>query len=133
VKQLPYVVEPPGFPKLAPPAAVVGAIQAVLGGSVPASVIAANTGPFLVAIGHFEPTPGVIHAKLAGASFAVTRDTEFQVQVRVGFVFEPPAGVPAPRVGILPAGSRTAWSMSSLAPHPGRTPTTWWSTTGVRP
>jgi hypothetical protein len=109
VKQLPYVVEPPGFPKLAPPAAVVGAIQAVLGGSVPASVIAANTGPFLVAIGHFEPTPGVIHAKLAGGSFAVTRDTEFQVQVRVGFVFEPPAGVPAPRVGIL-----TGWLTHGL-------------------
>ncbi|HKW98796.1 MAG TPA: hypothetical protein VJN43_13745 [Bryobacteraceae bacterium] len=109
VKLLPYVVEPPGFPHLPAPAQVVGAIQVVLGGAVPAKVIAENTGPFLVAIGHFQPTPGVIQAKLAGGSFAVTRDTEFQVQVRVGFLFEPPAGSPAPRVGIL-----TGWLTHGL-------------------
>jgi len=109
VKQLPYVVEPPGFPPLPPPPEVLGAIQAVLGGALPASIIAANTGPFLVAIGHFEPTPGVIQAKLAGGSFAVTRDTEFEVQVRVGFLFTPPTGVPAPPVGIL-----TGWLTHGL-------------------
>jgi hypothetical protein len=109
VKQLPYVVSPPGFPPLPAPAAIVGAIRAALGGTLPNTVIAANTGPLLIAIGHFEPTPGVIHAKLDGRRFSVTRDVEFQVRVRVGFLFEPPSGVSAPRVGIL-----TGWLTRGL-------------------
>lgn len=109
VKQLPYFVGPPGFPDLPAPPEVIGAIGAVLSGSVPAGIIAANTKPLLVAIGHFEPTPSVIQAQLAGGRFAVTRDVEFQVKVRVGFVFEPPPGLPVPSVSIL-----TGWLTRGL-------------------
>jgi hypothetical protein len=109
VKQLPYFVSPPGFPNLPAPPEVVGAIQAVLGGAVPAGLVAANTQPLLVAIGHFEPTPGPIDAQLAGGRFAVTRDVEFEVKVRVGFIFQPPTGVPAPNVSIL-----TGWLTRGL-------------------
>src|SRR5689334_4582746 len=80
VKQLPYFVSPPGFPPLPAPPEVVGAIGAVLQGAVPPAVIAANTKPLLVAIGHFEPTAGDIKAQLAGASLSITRDTRFQVK-----------------------------------------------------
>lgn len=101
VKLLPYGVSPPGFPPLSAPDSAVAAIAGVLGGSVPYNVIKDNTSLFLVAIGHFEPTTGVIDAKRVGTSFSVTRDTEFQVRVRVGFLFQPPAGLQAPRVGIV--------------------------------
>jgi hypothetical protein len=110
VKMLPYVVKPPGFPPQPTPPEVLGAISAVLNGAVPASVIAANTGIFLVAIGHFEPNATAIKATLEeDGRFSVTRDTEFQVQVRIGFLFQPPAGVPAPNVGIL-----TGWLTRGL-------------------
>jgi hypothetical protein len=109
VKQLPYFVEPPGFPNLPAPAPVIAAIQAVLGGGVPANLITANTSPLLVAIGHFEPTPSVIEAKLAGGRLAVTRDIEFQVKVRIGFVFKPPGGSHLPSVSIL-----TGWLTRGL-------------------
>jgi hypothetical protein len=109
VKQLPYFVDPPGFPNLPAPAEVIAAIQVVLGGVAPASLIAANTKPLLVAIGHFEPTPSVIEAELAGGRLAVTRDIQFQVKVRVGFVFSPPAGLPLPSVSIL-----TGWLTRGL-------------------
>ena len=101
VKQLPYVVSPPGFPPLPAPPQVVGAIQAALSGALALSTIAANTSPLLVAIGSFVPTPGVIQADLAGGRFTVTRDVEFQVRVRIGFLFQPPPGLSVPRVGIL--------------------------------
>jgi hypothetical protein len=110
VKTLPYVVEPPGFPPQQTPPAVLGAIQATLGGAVPASVIAANTGIFLVAMGQFVPNATGITADLDNdGRFTVTRDTEFQVRVRIGFLFQPPAGVPAPNVGIL-----TGWLTRGL-------------------
>src|SRR5262249_34713327 len=109
VKPLPYFVEPPGFPPLAPPPEVVGAISAVLGDQVPADLIAANTVPLLVAIGHFEPTPGTIGAERHGHQLAVVRDVEFEVKVRVGFRFEPPPGLPVPPVGIL-----TGWLTHGL-------------------
>lgn len=110
VKQLPYVVSPPGFPPLSAPPQVVSAIQAVLGGAALGSgVIAANTSPLLVAIGSFVPAPGVIQADLAGGRFTVTRDVEFQVRVRIGFLFQPPPGVPVPRVGLL-----TGWLTRGL-------------------
>ena len=101
IKQLPYVVSPPGFPALPAPPQVVAAIQGVLGGALDSGTIAANTSPFLVAMGSFQTTPGTIQAQLAGGRFAVTRDVEFQVRVRIGFLFQPPAGVAVPRVGIL--------------------------------
>ena len=101
LKQLPYVVSPPGFPPLPAPPQVVAAIQGVLGGALDSGTIAANTSPFLVAMGSFQTTPGTIQADLAGGSFAVTRDVEFQVRVRIGFLFQPPQGIAAPRVGIL--------------------------------
>jgi hypothetical protein len=124
VKQLPYFVDPPGFPNLPAPVEVIAAIQAVLGGAVPASVIAANTKPLLVAIGHFEPTPSVIEADYAGGRLAVTRDIEFRVKVRVGFVFSPPPGLSVPSVSIL-----TGWLTRGLVdfligkkPDPGVDP-----------
>jgi len=101
VRQLPYVVSPPGFPPLPAPPQVVAAIQGVLGGALNSATIAANTSPFLVAMGSFQMTPGTIQAQLAGGRFAVTRDVEFQVRVRIGFLFQPPNGVAVPRVGIL--------------------------------
>ncbi len=100
-KPLPYVVEPSGFPPLPAPPEVVAIIQAVLGGALDSASIAANTKPLLVAIGSFQPTPGTIQAQLAGGRFAVTRDVEFQVRIRIGFLFEPPPGATLPRVGIL--------------------------------
>jgi hypothetical protein len=109
VKQLPYVVSPPGFPPLPAPPEVVAAIQGVLGGALNANTIAANTSPLLVAIGSFPTTPETISAQLAGGRFAVTRDVEFQVRVRIGFLFQPPAGVTVPRVGIL-----TGWLTRGL-------------------
>jgi hypothetical protein len=110
VKQLPYVVSPPGFPPQPAPPQVLSAIQAALGpAGLDSNVIAANTSILLVAIGNFAPTPGVIRAKVAGRTFAVTRDVEFQVRVRIGFLFQPPPGLPVPRVGIL-----TGWLTRGL-------------------
>ena len=109
LKQLPYVVSPPGFPPLPAPPEVVAAIQGVLGGVLDANTIAANTSPFLVAMGSFQTTPGTIQAQLAGGRFAVTRDVEFQVRVRIGFLFQPPQGIAVPRVGIL-----TGWLTRGL-------------------
>jgi hypothetical protein len=109
VKMLPYVVEPPSFPPLPAPPEVVAAIQGALGGAVPADVIAAGTAPFLVAIGHFEPTPKPIRARLVRRSFTVVRDLEFQVKVRVGFFFTPPPAAPVPAIGIL-----TGWLTHGL-------------------
>jgi hypothetical protein len=109
VKQLPYVVSPPGFPPLPAPPEVITAIRGVLGGALDANTIAANTSPLLVAIGSFQATPETIHAQRAGGRFDVTRDVEFQVRVRVGFLFQPPHGVAAPPVGIL-----TGWLTRGL-------------------
>lgn len=101
IKQLPYVISPPGFPPLPAPTEVVAAIQGVLSGAVDSGTIAANTSPFLVAMGSFQTTPGTIQARLADGRFAVTRDVDFEVRVRIGFMFRPPQGVSVPRVGIL--------------------------------
>jgi hypothetical protein len=110
IKQLPYVIVPPGFPQLPAPPEVVAAIQGVLGGALDPGTIAANTSPFLVAIGSFQTTPGTIQARLAGGRFDVIRDVEFQVRIRIGFMFRPPQGVSVPRVGIL-----TGWLTRGLA------------------
>lgn len=109
IKQLPYVISP-GFPPLPAPPEVVAAIQGVLGGALDSGTIAANTSPFLVAMGSFQTTPGTIQAQLAGGRFAVARDVEFQVRVRIGFMFRPPQGVSVPSVGVL-----TGWLTRGLA------------------
>jgi len=70
----------------------------VLGGALDSGTIAANTSPFLVAMGSFQTTPGTIQAQLAGGRLAVTRDVEFQVRVRIGFLFQPPTGVALVRI-----------------------------------
>ena len=90
-------------------AQLIAAIQAALGGGTPARIIAGNTRPLRVAIGHLEPTPSVMEAELAGRRFAVTRDIEFQVKVRIGFVFRPAAGLSLPSVSIL-----TGWLTRGL-------------------
>lgn len=97
-KVLPYVVEPPGFPPLPAPPLAIGAIQSVSG--LPASVVQANTNVFLVAMGQFIQA-GPLTGKLAGGSFRVTKTVHFQVRIRTGFLFRPPAAVNAPAVGIL--------------------------------
>ena len=51
-------------------------------------------------MGQFLPTTAIA-AGLAGASFRVTKEVHFEVRIRIGFLFQPPAGVPAPAVGIL--------------------------------
>ena len=95
---LPYVVEPPGFPPTPPPPQIVGAIQAITG--LPAGLITANTEILLVAIGRFV-ADGVTTARLRGANFAVEKIVRFEVRIGTGFLFQPPAGVPAPAVGVL--------------------------------
>jgi len=130
-KQLPYVVSPPGFPPLPAPAQVVGTIQFVLGGAVDAATIAANTSPLLVAIGSFQPTPGMIQAQLAGGRFAVTRDVEFQVRVRIGFLFQPPQGVAVPSVGILTSWLTRGFVDFLIGTSPGRMRVMSWCTTGA--
>lgn len=97
-KLLPYVVEPPGFPPTPPPPPIVGLIQAITG--LPAAVVTANTEILLVAIGQFV-ADGVPTARLRGANFEVSKTARFEVRIRTGFLFEPPAGVPVPPVGVL--------------------------------
>jgi len=108
-KQLPYVVSPPGFPALPAPPQVIATIQAALGGALSAATITANTGPLLVAMGSLQPTPGMIQADLTGPIFTVTRDVEFQAQIRLGFLFQPPQGVAVSSVGVL-----TGWLTRGL-------------------
>ena len=97
-KLLPYIVEPPGFPPQAPPPPIVGLIQSITG--LPAAVVAANTQILLVAIGRFV-ADGMTTARLRGANFEVSKIARFEVRIRTGFLFEPPAGVPVPPVGVL--------------------------------
>jgi len=95
---LPYVVDPPGFPDQPPPPPIVGVIQSVTG--LPAPLITANTEILLVAIGRFV-ADGPTTARLRGANFDVDKIVRFEVRIRTGFLFQPPAGVPAPPVGVL--------------------------------
>jgi hypothetical protein len=98
-KLLPYVVSPPGFPALPPPPEVVGFIQQVT--ALPPDVVAANTQVLLVAIGQFLGEGGPITGRLTGDNFSYTRLMHFEVRVRTGFLFQPPAGVAAQAVGLL--------------------------------
>jgi len=101
---LPYILgrgNSPDFPRLVPPPQILGFFQSVLGQyGVPPEIIQPNTRQFLMALGNFMDTPPA-RGRLAGGVFRVTKDVGFQVQLKLGFLFQPPAGVPAPSVGIL--------------------------------
>ena len=101
---LPYILgrgNSPDFPKVVPPPQILGFFQSVLGPyGVPAEIIQPNTRQFLMALGNFMDTAPA-RGKLAGGVFQVFKDVGFQVQLKLGFLFQPPAGVPAPSVGIL--------------------------------
>jgi hypothetical protein len=98
---LPYILgrgNSPDFPRLVPPPQILGFFQSVLG--LPAEIIQPNTRQFLMALGNFMDTPPA-RGKQKGGVFQVIKDVGFQVQLKLGFLFQPPAGVPAPSVGIL--------------------------------
>ena len=101
---LPYILgrgNSPDFPTVVPPPQVLGFFQSVLGPQgVPAEIIQPNTRQFLMALGNFMDTAPA-RGTLAGGVFRVFKDVAFQVQLKLGFLFQPPAGVPAPSVGIL--------------------------------
>ncbi|HZF38535.1 MAG TPA: hypothetical protein VE715_06915, partial [Blastocatellia bacterium] len=63
-------------------------------------IIQPNTRQFLMALGNFLDTAPA-RGKMAGGVFQVIKDVAFQVQLKLGFLFQPPAGVTAPSVGIL--------------------------------
>jgi len=101
---LPYILgrgNSPDFPTLVPPSQVLGFLQSVLAPQgVPAEIIQPNTRQFLMALGNFLDTAPA-RGKMAGGVFQVIKDVAFQVQLKLGFLFQPPAGVTAPSVGIL--------------------------------
>src|SRR5499426_2986574 len=101
---LPYILgrgNSPDFPRLVPPPQILSFFQSVLGQyGVSAEIIQTNTRQFLMALGNFMDTPPA-RGKIMGGVFRVTKDVGFQVQLKLGFLFRPPAGVPAPSVGIL--------------------------------
>jgi len=101
---LPYILgrgNSPDFPKLVPPPQVLGFLQSVLAPQgVPAEIIQPNTRQFLMALGNFLDTAPA-RGQLASGVFSVTKDVAFQVQLKLGFLFQPPTGVTAPSVGIL--------------------------------
>jgi hypothetical protein len=101
---LPYILgrgNSPDFPRLVPPPQVLGFFQSVLGQyGVTLEIIQANTRQFLMALGNFMDTAPA-RGKQMGGFFQVIKDVGFQVQLKLGFLFQPPAGVAAPSVGIL--------------------------------
>src|SRR5215467_1632248 len=101
---LPYILgrgNSPDFPALVPPPQVLGFLQSVLAPQgVPAEIIQPNTSQFLMALGNFLDTAPAVGA-LTGRKFQIIKDVAFQVQLKLGFLFRPPAGVAAPSVGIL--------------------------------
>jgi hypothetical protein len=101
---LPYILgrgNSPDFPTVVPPPQVLGFFQSVLGPfGVPAEIIQPNTRQFLMALGNFMDTAPA-RGTLAGGVFRVFKDVDFQVQLKLGFLFQPPAGVPGPSVGLL--------------------------------
>jgi hypothetical protein len=101
---LPYILgrgNSPDFPTLVPPPQVLGFLQSVLAQyGVPADQIQPNTRQFLMALGNFLDTAPAV-GNLTGPKFQIIKDVAFQVQLKLGFLFRPPAGVTAPSVGIL--------------------------------
>src|SRR5262245_20588076 len=97
----PYILgrgNAPDFPKVPLPDQLLGFFQLVLG--LPPEVIRTNTRQFLMALGNFSNT-ALASGNLKNGVFRVTKDIGFVVQLKLGFLFKPPAGVPAPSVGIL--------------------------------
>jgi hypothetical protein len=100
-QNLPYILgrgNSPDFPTLVPPPQVLGFLQSVLG--LPVDLIQANTRQFLMALGNFLDTAPA-RGQMAGGIFQVFKDVAFEVQLKLGFLFTPPAGLTAPSVGIL--------------------------------
>jgi hypothetical protein len=101
---LPYILgrgNSPDFPRLVPPPQILGFFQSVLGQyGVTLEIIQANTRQFLMALGNFMDTAPA-RGKQMGGFFQIIKDVGFQVQLKLGFLFQPPAGVTAPSVGIL--------------------------------
>ena|GEM_PF-1821082 len=101
---LPYILgrgNSPDFPKLVPPPQVLGFLQSVLvPQGVPAELILPNTRQFLMALGNFMNTAPA-RGRLNNNIFRVIKDVAFQVQLKLGFLFQPPTGITAPSVGIL--------------------------------
>src|SRR5262245_5224289 len=88
-------------PKIVPPPQVLGCCQSVLVPQwVPAEYILPNTRQFLMALGNFMDTAPA-RGQLNNNIFRVIKDVAFQVQLKLGFLFQPPAGITAPSVGIL--------------------------------
>ena len=101
---LPYILgrgNSPDFPTIVPPPQILGFFQGVLAQyGVPAEIIQPNTRQFLMALGNFMDTAPAV-GTLKNGKFQVNKDVGFQVQLKIGFLFRPPAGVTAPSVGIL--------------------------------
>ncbi len=101
---MPYILgrgNAPDFPTLVPPPQVLGFLQSVLAQyGVPPEIIQPNTRQFLMALGNFMDTPPA-RGILKDGKFKAIKDVGFQVQLKIGFLFRPPAGVTAPSVGIL--------------------------------
>jgi hypothetical protein len=112
-KLLPYVVTPPGFPPLPPPPQIVQFLQFVTG--LDANTVASNTKVFITAIGQFVGE-GPATGRLTGANFEVTKPVHFEVRIRIGFKFTPPAGVGAPPVVVLVAWL-TEGTLAQLIPQ----------------
>src|SRR5262245_50622600 len=97
----PYILgrgNAPDFPKVPLPDQLVGFFQLALG--LPPVVIRTNTRHYLASLGNFCNT-AMTSGNLNNGGFRVTKDICFVVQLKLGFLFKPPAGVPAPSVGIL--------------------------------
>jgi hypothetical protein len=99
-KLLPYSVTPPGFPALPAPPQVVELVQFLTG--LDAKTVSSNTAVFITAIGQFLGE-GSSTGRLAGANFEVTKTVHFEVRIRIGFRFTPPAGSSAPPIVVLVA------------------------------
>ena len=101
---LPYILgrgNAPDFPILVPPPQVLGFLQALLAPyGVDPKIVQPNTRQFLMALGNFMDTAPA-RGTLKDGKFKAIKDVGFQVQLKIGFLFRPPAGVTAPSVGIL--------------------------------
>src|SRR5262249_47855131 len=101
---LPYLLgrgNSPDFPKIVPPPEVLGFLQAVLvPQGVPAELIQPNTRQFLMALGNFLNTAPA-RGNLGDRIFRVIKDVGFVVQLKLGFLFQPPPELTAPSVGVL--------------------------------
>ena len=100
---LPYILgrgNSPDFPVLVPPPQVLDLFQSVLvPQGVPAEIIQPNTRQFLMALGNFLNTAPA-SGSMSNGILCITKDVGFVVQLKLGFLFQPPAGVTAPSVGI---------------------------------